>query len=112
MFRRNKGNLTETQMASLEAKWNEASKACLEELKEAQDMAKKADDLAATISEKHGIPIKWSLGGYRPESLSKWTASDRYTPEEQDFYEDLISDNCYFGEYSEPGEFWYPSRFC
>lgn len=105
-------DLTEEQMKSLEAKWHEASKACREELKEAQDMAKKADELAASISEKYGIPIDWSLGGYRPKSLSKWTDTEKQTKEEASFYEDFIYNTCYFGEYSEPGEFWYPSRFC
>lgn len=101
----------------LEEAFLKARKEALEELKEAEKLAAKADKMAINIAEKYGVPIRWGYGEYVPESIHQWRDEEKLSKEEIEHMHELFANNfCFIDEYydSSPskGYQWMPSRNC
>lgn len=96
---------------ALEAAFEKAQQECAAELKEAQELAAKADALAISIAEKYGLPIEWGHGTYVPHTAEKWSTKD-LSEDQQEFVDEHLIEIAYFDGETSFGEWWYPSRNC
>lgn len=95
----------------LELAFEKAQQACEAELEEARIMFRKAESMAVEIAEKYGIPIEWDEGAYKPKSVTNWVTPD-LDEDQLEFVEEYLNDMFYGDEETDPGQWWYPSRYC